>query len=159
MARARQLYSESQAKMEILRPLAKLTEHNLSDETRIAASDLRIGPGGHFDRISPTNLPKDTLSNLTTSLKKNFDAQCLQLEAKGPFFPEVMKCEMIMEEKYVRLGCQVRNEAELRYAVGPATVFTEEEEDRLSHYLMEMAEMGFGLTREDVARLAFNTVV
>ncbi len=42
---------------------------------------------------------------------------------------------------------------------GPATVLTEEEEDRLSHYLMEMAEMGFGLTREDVARLAFNIVV
>ena len=41
---------------------------------------------------------------------------------------------------------------------GPATVLTKEEEDRLSHHLKEMVEMGFGLTREDIARLAFNIV-
>ncbi len=39
---------------------------------------------------------------------------------------------------------------------GPATVLTEEEEDRLSDYLMQMAEMGFGLTREDISRVAYS---
>jgi len=41
---------------------------------------------------------------------------------------------------------------------GPATVLTEEEEDRLSLYLKEMAEMGFGLSRETVMCLAFKIV-
>ena len=38
---------------------------------------------------------------------------------------------------------------------GPHTVLTEEEELRLVEYFSEMADMGFGLTREDVMQLAY----
>ncbi len=38
---------------------------------------------------------------------------------------------------------------------GPLTVLTAEEEDCLARYVVEMADMGFGLTREDIMRLAF----
>ena len=46
----------------------------------------------------------------------------------------------------VQMGCRP----------GPATVLTEEEEDKLCQYLLQMAEMGFGLTREDVTRIAYS---
>ena len=39
---------------------------------------------------------------------------------------------------------------------GPATVLTDEQEDRLSLYLIQMSEIGFGLTRDDIMRLAFS---
>ena len=38
---------------------------------------------------------------------------------------------------------------------GPATVLTEEEEERLASYLIQMGQMGFGLSRETVICLAF----
>ena len=38
---------------------------------------------------------------------------------------------------------------------GPATVLTEEEEDRLAEYLKQMADMGFWLTGEGVMGMAF----
>lgn len=41
---------------------------------------------------------------------------------------------------------------------GPPTVLTEDEEERLAVYITDMAEMGFGLTKEDVLRLAFRIV-
>ena len=41
---------------------------------------------------------------------------------------------------------------------GPATILTDEKEDRLCHYLTEMCDIGYGLTREDVQRLAFSIV-
>ena len=41
---------------------------------------------------------------------------------------------------------------------GPATVLTEEEEKRLASYLIQMAQMGFGLSRETVMCLAFKIV-
>ena len=41
---------------------------------------------------------------------------------------------------------------------GSATVLTDEEEDRLSDYLIRMSEMGFGLTREGVMGMAFKIV-
>ena len=41
---------------------------------------------------------------------------------------------------------------------GPCTVLTEEEEKRLAVYIADMAEMGFGLTKEDILRLAFRIV-
>ena len=37
---------------------------------------------------------------------------------------------------------------------GPATVLTEEEEEHLASYLIQMAQMGFGLSRETVMSLA-----
>ena len=41
---------------------------------------------------------------------------------------------------------------------GPATVLTEEEEEHLASYLIQMAQMGFGLSRETVMCLAFKNV-
>ena len=41
---------------------------------------------------------------------------------------------------------------------GPATVLTEEEEERLASYLIQMAHMGFGLSRETVMSLAYKIV-
>ena len=41
---------------------------------------------------------------------------------------------------------------------GPATALTEEEEERLASYLIQMAQMGFGLSRETVMCLAFKIV-
>jgi len=38
---------------------------------------------------------------------------------------------------------------------GPATVLTEEEEEHLASYLIQMAQMGFGLSCETVMCLAF----
>ena len=39
---------------------------------------------------------------------------------------------------------------------GPATVLTDEEEDRVAQYLLKMSEMGFGLTKEAVMGIAFS---
>lgn len=41
---------------------------------------------------------------------------------------------------------------------GPHTVLTDEEEDRLARYLVQMADMGFGLSRETVMEMAFTIV-
>ena len=38
---------------------------------------------------------------------------------------------------------------------GPATILTNEEEDRLCKYIIQMADMGFGLTTEDIMSIAF----
>ena len=38
---------------------------------------------------------------------------------------------------------------------GPATVLLKEEEDQIYDYLLEMCEMGFGISRETVMRIAF----
>ena len=38
---------------------------------------------------------------------------------------------------------------------GPDTVLTEEEEDALMEYCLKMADMGFGLGREDAIRTAY----
>ena len=50
---------------------------------------------------------------------------------------------------------RVTGKVELDCRPGPATVLTVEQEERLSHYLIEMSEIGFGLTREDIMHLAF----
>ena len=41
---------------------------------------------------------------------------------------------------------------------GPKTVLTEEEEANLADYLLQMSEMGYGLTREGVMGLAYSIV-
>ena len=41
---------------------------------------------------------------------------------------------------------------------GPPTVLTEEEENSLACYCVQMADMGFGLTQEDVMRTTFTVV-
>ena len=51
---------------------------------------------------------------------------------------------------------RVTGAVELGCRPGPPTVLNESEEQQLSLYLVLMADMGFGLTREDVMRLAFN---
>ena len=37
---------------------------------------------------------------------------------------------------------------------GPATILSDEEEDLLCEYIINIADMGYGLTREDIQRLA-----
>ena len=46
----------------------------------------------------------------------------------------------------VKLGCRP----------GLSTVLSEEEEELLARYLIEMSEMGFGLSRDTVMHLAYN---
>lgn len=41
---------------------------------------------------------------------------------------------------------------------GPSTVLTEEEEEKLATYLIQMADMGFGLSRDTVMEMAFTIV-
>ena len=41
---------------------------------------------------------------------------------------------------------------------GPATILTDEQEDLLCEYIIKIADMGYGLTKEDVQRLAFSIV-
>lgn len=41
---------------------------------------------------------------------------------------------------------------------GPGTVLTEEEEEQLAIYLIQMSEMGFGFSHDAVMHLAYNTV-
>ena len=41
---------------------------------------------------------------------------------------------------------------------GPPTILTPEEESALEKHIVTMAELGFGLTRDDVIRLAFSIV-
>ncbi len=41
---------------------------------------------------------------------------------------------------------------------GPDTVLTADEEDQLASYLIDMADMGFGLSRDTVSHLAFSIV-
>ena len=51
---------------------------------------------------------------------------------------------------------RVTGAVELGCRPGPPTVLNESEEEQLSQYLVQMADVGFGLTREDIMRLAFN---
>jgi len=41
---------------------------------------------------------------------------------------------------------------------GPSTVLTEGEEDRLARHLLQMSEMGFGLSHDTVMHLAYQIV-
>ena len=41
---------------------------------------------------------------------------------------------------------------------GPPTILTTEEEDQLCKYIIEMADIGFGLTREDIMQIAYRIV-
>ena len=50
---------------------------------------------------------------------------------------------------------RVQGIVELECRPGPPTVLSEEEEDELAKYLVEMADMGFGLGRETVMRMAY----
>ena len=52
----------------------------------------------------------------------------------------------------------VNGSVEVGARPGPATILTDEEEDMLVKYLVEMADMGYGLTRNTVMELAFNIV-
>ena len=39
---------------------------------------------------------------------------------------------------------------------GPATILNDEQEDLLCDYIIKIANMGFGMTKDDVQRLAFS---
>ena len=51
---------------------------------------------------------------------------------------------------------RVSGSVELGCRPGPATILTDAQEDMLCEYIIKMADMGYGLTREDVQRLAFS---
>ena len=53
---------------------------------------------------------------------------------------------------------RVEGQVLLECKSGPGTVLTREEEEALSDYCIKMSEMGFGLGREDVMRVAFTIV-
>ena len=53
---------------------------------------------------------------------------------------------------------RVNGSVEMNCKPGPGTVLTEEEEEKLSKYLVQMADMGFGLTREGVMGMAYAIV-
>ena len=59
---------------------------------------------------------------------------------------------------YETLRRRVTGSVEPGCKPGPGTVLTEEEEDQLAHYLLEMSEMGFGLSRDIVMCLAYKIV-
>lgn len=50
---------------------------------------------------------------------------------------------------------RVTGSVSLECRPGPPTVLTGEEESRLARYIVDMADMGFGLGREDVMRVAY----
>ena len=52
---------------------------------------------------------------------------------------------------------QVTGAVEIVCRPGPPTILTESEEQRLAVYIADMAEIRFGLTKEDVLHLAFTT--
>ena len=52
----------------------------------------------------------------------------------------------------------VNGSVDLHCKPGSATVLTEEEEEKLAEYLIQMADMGFGVTREGVMGMAFTIV-
>ena len=66
---------------------------------------------------------------------------------------ELHGCIMFLSKLRIR-RC-ITGAVDLDCRPGPKTVLTKEEEDRLAGYCIEMADRGFGLTREDVMRLAF----
>ena len=51
---------------------------------------------------------------------------------------------------------RVNGSVELGCRPGPATILTDVQKDMLREYIIKMADMGYGLTREDVQRLAFS---
>ena len=51
---------------------------------------------------------------------------------------------------------RVSGSVELGCRPGPATILTDAQEDMLCEYIIKMADMGYGLTREDVQSLAFS---
>lgn len=53
---------------------------------------------------------------------------------------------------------RVEGKVQLHCRPGPPTVLTVEEEARLAEYLVVRADMGFGLTRDDVMGMAFAIV-
>ncbi len=53
---------------------------------------------------------------------------------------------------------RVNGTVEIDCRPGPKTVLTEEEEGQLADYLVQMSDMGYGLTREGVMGLAFSVV-
>ena len=50
---------------------------------------------------------------------------------------------------------RVNGTVSVDYRFGPHTVLTSEEESKLKQHVVDMSDMGFGLTKEDVMRTAF----
>ena len=56
---------------------------------------------------------------------------------------------------YETLRCRTTHVVSLERTPGPSTVLTSEEEEQLVSYLIKMPDMRFGLSRDDVMRIAF----
>ena len=50
---------------------------------------------------------------------------------------------------------RVTGKVDMECRPGPPTVLTQEEEDAIVRYLIEMADMGYGLTREVVTKMVY----
>ena len=56
---------------------------------------------------------------------------------------------------YLSLRRRVNHDVSINCRLGPPTVLTDEEEEQLASYCNKMADMGFGLLRDDVMLTAF----
>ena len=70
----------------------------------------------------------------------------------------VREAARIYKLPFETLRRRVTGSVEAGCKPGPGTILTEEEEGQLAKYLVEMAEMGFGLSRETVMHLAYTIV-
>jgi len=78
---------------------------------------------------------------------------CVQKDGKG--LRETARLYNLPVESLRR---RVIGSVELNCRPGPPTVLTEEEEERLAAYLVQMSEMGYGINREGVMGMAYTIV-
>ena len=78
---------------------------------------------------------------------------CVQKEGKG--LREMARLYNLPVESLRR---RIIGSVELNCRPGPPTVLTEEEEERLADYLIQMSEMGYGISREGVMGMAYTIV-
>ncbi len=80
------------------------------------------------------------------------DHEAVEGVASGKELREAARLYNVPVETLLR---RVNGTVKLECRPGPATVFTAEEEDQLVAYLINMADMGYGLSRELVMRIAY----
>lgn len=78
-------------------------------------------------------------------------AEAVEYIASGKGLRETSRLYNVPVETLRQL---VNGTVSLECIPGPATVFTAEEEEKLAAYLISMANMGYGLSKELVMRLA-----
>ena len=68
----------------------------------------------------------------------------------------VREASRVYNVPFETLRRRVTGSVKLDCRPGPSTVLSEEEEELLASYLVQMSEIGFGLSRDTVMRLAYN---